>query len=530
MTVDHKEFEVFPQLSARDQAYQRQDKALRPFYTYDFEFDVFKQVIEDRKQFPVDRSLLVEELRKAYHGIRHSDEVAANISLLQQENTFTLITAHQPSLFTGPLYYIIKIASTIHLARKLNQTYNSYQFVPVFILGAEDHDFEEINHTYLFNKKIEWQRAASGSVGRLNLEGLGEALESLKTILGTSENSQDLQAKMDYAFEHAKNYGEFSFLLTQQLFDAYGLVIANFDNKAFKKQFSPIIKREINEQFSKRHIVETQQQLIEAGFSDQAYARDINFFYLSDHKRSRIELIDGTFQILDTDLSFSLEEINQEIDQHPERFSPNVIMRPLYQESIMPNLAYIGGGGELAYWTERKSQFEDAKVFFPMLIRRNSVLWIPARVLKQMQKLALSIEDLTKETDLLVKEFALRESEHDIDFSEAYSNLEGAYAQIVDLTKSIDASLAPKIEAMKANQINGLEKLKGRLIKSIKQKQEVSLNKVRKLQDALFPSGSLQERKTNFMEFYLTNGQQMLDILIEHCDPFEKRFLIIQED
>lgn len=530
MNVDFLDFDKIPQLSARDKAYQNNHPALRPFYKYDFEYASFSQIIEDRKQFPVNRTLLVQELQKNYGSVEHSTAVAQNIEKLAEENCFTVITAHQPSLFTGPLYYVIKIASAINLAKKLNASFPDNHIVPVFIIGAEDHDFAEINHTYIFNKKINWEREASGSVGRLNNDGLDEAIDQLKDILGSSENSESLKSKIDFAYKHANNYGEFSFLLTHQLFDKYGLVIANFDNKAYKKEFASIIKREVNEEFSKAHILASQEKLIEAGFSDQAYARDINFFYLTDNTRSRIEFENDRFLILNTDLSFSLEEINREIDEYPERFSPNVIMRPLYQETIMPNLAYIGGGGELAYWVERKTQFEDAGVFYPMLIRRNSVLWISSRNKKQLKTLDLSVEDLTRNTDQLIKDYALGITEHNIDFTDAYNKINEAYAQINEIAVPIDGSLGQKLQAMKAGQINGLDKLQARLVKSIKQNQEVTLNKVKKIQEALFPGGSLQERKTNFMEIYLQQGDGMLDFLIETCNPFEKRFLIISED
>ncbi|MDA9774145.1 bacillithiol biosynthesis cysteine-adding enzyme BshC [Saprospiraceae bacterium] len=529
MNVDYIDFQDFPQLSSRDKAYQAGNDLLRPFYNYDFEYSAFGQVIEDRKKFPVDRAMLVEELTKTYSKIDHSSEVAKNIASLADEKTFTVITAHQPSLFTGPLYFIIKIASAINLAKKLNEDHPSYKIIPVFILGAEDHDFEEINHTYIYNKKISWEREASGSVGRLDKQELDVAISTLKDILGDSENAKSLKTMIDNAYNKAKNYGEFSFSLTHQLFDRYGLVIANYDNRAFKKAFAPIIKKEITEQYSKVHVLEAQKQIVDAGFSDQAFARDINFFYLQDGKRSRIEKNGDKYKVVDTELEFSLDEILREVDQYPDRFSPNVIMRPLYQETIMPNLAYIGGGGELAYWLERKSQFTASNVFLPMLVRRNSVLWVNERNQKQLEKLSLSIHDLLQDTDQLVKSYALQESDHDVNFDGAFDKINEAYNEISEISVAIDGSLGQKLEAMKASNINGLEKLQARLIKSIKQNQEVKINQVRKVKDSLFPAGSLQERKSNFMEFYLKNGDSMIDTLVAECFPLEKRFLVITE-
>jgi bacillithiol biosynthesis cysteine-adding enzyme BshC len=274
--------------------------------------------------------------------------------------------------------------------------------------------------------------------------------------------------------------------------------------------------------------METQALLEEKGFSNQAYARDINFFYLHDGQRLRIEKIEDTYHLVDSETTFTKSELEAIIDEFPERFSPNVVMRPIYQEHIMPNLAYIGGGGELAYWMERKTQFEAFGVFFPMLIRRTSAMWLSQKNQEVLSKLGLHVDDLLKDTDLLLKEYALEQSKFDVDFIEYYSEIEQAHMKIEKITEEIDHTLVARIEAMKTNQINGLEKLRGRLIKKIKQQQEVDLNKIRKVKDYLFPNDGLQERRANFMEFYLDEGPELIDILIENCDPFNKSFRVVK--
>ena len=530
MKIDYLDFKDIPQLSTRDRAYQANDSKLRPFYTYDFEFEKLKDVISTRETFPINRTVLVGELQRQYKDLPGSTEVSDNITALKEDNCFTVVTAHQPSLFTGPLYFILKICSAINLARRLNNELVDQVVVPVFILGGEDHDFEEINHTYIYGKKVSWDREASGSVGRLSLENLEQAISTITQILGESPRAEELKAIILQAKKRATNYGHFARLIVDALFSKYGLVVINFDSIAFKKEFVPLIKREILEGFSKDHILQAQTDLTRVGFSDQAYAREINFFYLHDGQRLRLERENDVFSIVDSDTTFTKAEIIAEIEKYPERFSPNVIMRPLYQELILPNLAYIGGGGELAYWMERKSQFADAKISFPMLIRRNSALWINKRNVGQMVSLDVDVYHLMQETEQLVKDYAVQKSVHEVDFTEPKQEIERAYATIVEKSIAIDGSLRKMIDAMKTNNLNGIEKLEGRLLKAMKSNQEVTLNKLRKLKESLFPGEGLQERNANFMEFYLSNGQEMLDFLVNNCDPFEKKFLVFTED
>jgi len=388
MKVIQVNYDQVPHISKRDLAYINGDPKLRSFYNYDFSFDAFEKIIQDRKAFPVDRSLLT--------NASVSQSTKDNITSLGEENTFTIITAHQPSLLTGPLYFIYKICSVINLCKRLSEQFPSNKFVPTFILGAEDHDFEEINHFKLFGKSITWKTEQKGSVGRMSLDGIREVLEETKEILGTSPNAEEIISIFEGSYTSADNYFDFVFHYVNRLFSDYGLVITNMDSKALKGAFMPIIKREILDSFSEDQVNKSIAAIETAGFKGQATPRSINFFYLSENSRERIELDGDQYKVLNTDISFSKEEMTTEIEQFPERFSPNVIIRPLYQEFTLPNLAYVGGGGELAYWMERKSQFADAGIFYPMLIRRNSVQWNDGGILKQQSKLGLSSVEFLK--------------------------------------------------------------------------------------------------------------------------------------
>ncbi|MEM1220704.1 MAG: bacillithiol biosynthesis BshC, partial [Bacteroidota bacterium] len=226
---------------------------------------------------------------------------------------------------------------------------------------------------------------------------------------------------------------------------------------------------------------------------------------------------------------WSETEMEKELEQHPECFSPNVVMRPLYQESILPNLAYIGGGGEIAYWLERQAQFDLFGLNFPMLIRRNSVLWIDKGSTKKLNKLGLNIEDLFVETETLVKQYVKNQSEHELNFKTETQQLHSLFSQIIDKVKAVDPTLVKTVKAEEANQMKSFKQLEGRILKAEKQRFEISLNQIRGLKEKLFPNQGLQERHDNFMPFYLKHGGDYLQTLIEVLDPLKKSLIILQE-
>ena len=532
-----------PQVSARDKAYAKNDAALRPFYKYEVKLEEFARVIQDKQNESIDRAILVEALKEQYSRLSSlstdfqvSQNVKKNIDALGQNNTFTIITAHQPTLFTGPLYYVYKIISTINLTRQLNSYLPDYQFVPVFITGGEDHDFEEMNHVNIFNKKLVWENEESGSVGMMKTASLRNVLNELKEILGDSEKAQAAFQLIEKPHTEFETYSDAAVALANELFGEDGLVVINMNNAQLKKRFVPIIKKEILESFSFPLVNETIEKLNVAGFKTQASPREINFFYLINQIRERIVFEPARpngenekYQVLNTDISFSKKEMEKEIENHPERFSPNVVMRPIYQEYIIPNLAYIGGGGELAYWMERQNQFEQFGINFPMLIRRNSVVWIDKGTKKKMGKLNLNATQLFTESDALIKLFVKDNSENELNFTEEKNTLQSLFKTIEERTKVIDPTLVKTVAAEGAKQLKSLESLEARLLKAEKSKHDVSIKQIGGLKDKLFPSNGLQERKDNFIPFYLKHGKGYFEVLKSILDPLEKSFVVIEE-
>ena len=297
------------------------------------------------------------------------------------------------------------------------------------------------------------------------------------------------------------------------------------DDANLKRQFIPFIKEELLKQTAFSKVNETIEQF--GNYTVQVNPREINLFFIEDNLRERIIFEDGGYKINNTKRHFSEQELLAELELHPEKFSPNVVMRPLYQEVILPNLAYIGGGGEIAYWLELKSFFDAVKVTFPMLIVRNSVVLATEKQLKKADALALNWSDLFQKQTLLINNKTKQLSEFAIDLSDLKQQLQQQFQALNELTYKTDRSFAGAVKAQEVKQTKGLEQLEKRLLKAQKRKLADSLSRITALQNELFPNQSLQERQANFSEFYLENGEQLLPKLVNEIKPLSTNFTII---
>ena len=528
MKIIRLTYDKIPQFSNRDKAYVQEAEALRPFYKYPVSIENFEKVIQAKKDFP-HRDTLVDILNEQYKNTATTQKVRDNISSLKSENTYTVITGHQPALATGPLYFICKIISTINLAEQLAEHYPDYNFVPVFWMGSEDHDFEEINHFNLFGQTFTWENDAQGAVGKMSTKNILPVLDRLKETLGDSENAQKIYDLMHRAYAQNDSLDEATFYLANELFREYGLLVFITSSREAKQLFTDFILKEIIEQPSYNIVNQTISKLEEVGFKGQASPREINFFYMREGLRERIVREGDVYKVLSTDYTFSEKEITQEVRDYPERFSPNVIMRPMYQEVLFPNLAYIGGGGELAYWLERKAQFEYFGVPFPMLIRRSSVMWIDAGQSKKINQLGLSVEDIFVEEDSLITHFVQQNTTQELDLSEAKTQLKTLYNNILAQAKNIDNSLDKSVLGEQTKALKSLDQLEQKLLRAEKRQHETATNRIKAIKSKLFPNRGLQERKDNFMAFYLKYGDDFIGTLKQEIDVLDKQMLVIIE-
>ena len=530
MKFDTLSFAKSGVFSKIDTAYAEEDEFLHTLIQHPPSLDGLLQAIQQRASFEINRSLLCDTIKRQYANLGIKSELIQNqIQLLEQESTFTVITAHQPVLFTGPLYFMYKAISAIKLARLLNEC-QSKPIIPVFVIGGEDHDKEEINHLHLFNKKILWETPQNGACGRFSITDLEPVMQELFQILGESEHALKLKQMLESSFSSERTYGQATFAFLHHLLGEYGLVVVNMDEISFKKQFQTIIKDEIIHHTSKKIIEKTQIKIQGAGYKPATFLRDINLFYLIDGHRVRIESSDEGYFMQELDLHFTKEDILNEIERYPERFSPNVNMRPLFQELIFPNIAYIGGGGELAYWMERKDHFSHYEIPYPVLVRRDSAIWIDKNTSSKIDKLQLEVEDFMQDVDVLIHKYLEQNMDAQLDISSERDKIEVTLLQIVDKAQKVDPTLRGAFEAESIKILKMVESLGSRIIRAEKQKQEIQIKQIRQVKEKLFPGGGLQERHENFMQLYLHYGPELFEILLNQFDPLRKVLKIIRDE
>lgn len=513
--------------------YLEQKESVKPYYNNFPDISGFYNQIEEKeKSFRLqDRFILAEALHNQYKNFDASAKTEENIELLKLKNTFTVTTGHQLNLFTGPLYFLYKIISTINLAEELSEKFTNKNFVPVYWMATEDHDFEEINYFNFEGKKVKWSRnfgrEGGGAVGRFSTNGLEEVLEVFKTQLGTSKNAIFLEKLFSNGYLQHNNLADATRFIANELFKEYGLLIVDGDDKKLKELFTPIVKDELENKTSFTEVAKTIEKLAE-NYKIQVNPREINLFYLGDTFRERIIFEDGIFKVNNTNITFSKAEILKEVDQNPLAFSPNVIMRPLYQEVILPNLCYIGGGGEMAYWFQLKEYFKTVDIPFPILLLRNSVQIVSHKQQKKLDNLQISFEELFLNQHTLLSKKVIENSTIKVDFDEKINYLKTQFTTLQEVAKKTDVSFVGAVNAQEKKQIKGLENLKKRLLKAEKRRQKDLVERITTLQNKLLPNQSLEERQRNFSEFYLEYGTSLITALKDALKPLELEFTILE--
>ena len=507
------------------------DKAegLRPFYNYPASLDGIKNAIKNRKAYSTNRKLLAEELRKQYKTVITSDAVKTNIEALLSGNTFTICTAHQPNIFTGHLYFIYKILHAVKLAAELKSELPEYDFVPVYYMGSEDADLEELGEVNINGKKYQWQTKQKGAVGRMKIDkAFIQLIEEIEGQLSVEKNGSEILTLVKETYAAGKTIEQATFEFVNSLFAAYGLLILLPDNAALKKEFTTINQKELTEQFSHKLVAET-ISLFPDEYKVQAAGREINLFYLKDDIRERISKESSKFIVNGSNIAFGESEILQELEMHPERFSQNVILRPVFQEMILPNIAFIGGGGELAYWLELKKVFEAANIPFPVLILRNSFMIVNEKISSKIADLKFTETDFFKKEESLLEELIKRESTLSLQLDAEKRSLRELYEKIKLAAGTIDTTLQQHSEALMLQALKRIEILEKKMFKAEKKKFEAQQRQLHKIKATLFPSGTLQERVDNLLPYYAIWGKSFIQMLYKYSTGFKQEFCIVEE-
>lgn len=486
-----------------------------------------EQAIAQRAGFGAEqRSVLLAALKGQYARLPNRQLPMLQLERLGKEGVFTITTAHQPNLFTGPAYLIYKIAGTIALARAL-EAEGLGQFVPVYWMGAEDHDFEELNHTYVFGKRIEWQTQQTGAVGRMLLDDLTEARNELLQILGNEGHAGELASLVEACYVPGISVAEATRRFIDQLFGAYGLVVVDGDDASLKAQFVPQMRLELLQKASEALVLQAANRLEEAGYKAQIHPREINLFWLESGVRERIVAATHGYALAHGSKTWTAAEMELALEQSPECFSPNVVLRPLYQEHILPNVAFIGGGAEVAYWNLLPKVFEKYQVPFPVVMLRSSAMVVDKGSLNRQQKLGLNSLQLFEETEQLIRNFIAAHESGLFTLQAESNDIQAIFEGLANRVEQVEPTLKAAVLAEAKKLQGSLEGLQARVIKAQKQKHETEVNQIRALKAKLFPENHLQERHDSFMNFYAWAGRDFIDTCVREMNPLRKVFLVM---
>lgn len=501
--------------------YIQQKESLRNFYSLFPKPENFKEQINAKKQsYPTaNRITLVNTLTAQYKNIIQKDPVKKNISLLSEPDTFTITTGHQLNIFTGPLYFIYKIVTVINACKELKKLYPENNFVPVYWMASEDHDYEEIKYFTLYGKKYIWETDQQGAVGRFHTKDFKNLLNE---VPGEISIFKEAYSKSKNLAEAVRNY-------VNVLFGNEGLVIVDGDDRELKRTFTSTITDDLFLHTCKKEVDEATEQLQSLGYHTQVNAREINFFYLTDGLRNRLVKVGDHFQVVDTNIQFSKQEIEKMIQEEPEKFSPNVVLRPLYQEMILPNLAYVGGPAELVYWLQLKNVFQHFKTPFPVLMPRNFAMVIDQPKAKKLEKAKLGAKDLFVDKNTLFNNWIAKNTHHQLGLGKELASLTAILNDVKKRATQIDSTLNQFVEAETKRATNGLEKIEKKMLRAEKHFHSDKLRQLEAVKDALFPNGSLQERTDNFLNFYQQDPAFIQKILTA-LDPFDFRFNVVTYD
>jgi bacillithiol biosynthesis cysteine-adding enzyme BshC len=472
--------------------------------------------------------LLVHELKNQYASFPTSELVRENIEKLQRDNTFTICTAHQPCIFTGSLFFIYKIAHAIKLSQRLKADFPQYDFVPVYYMGSEDADLEELGNIWLNGEQLSWDTKQKGAVGRMSTKGLDKLIYRIEGELSVLPFGSELVQLLKDCYLNSPDITTATFKLVNSLFAEYGLLVLIPDNANFKRVMVPVFEEDLFQRKASS-IVEDTIGALSKEYKVQANPREINLFYLKDDIRERFELKNDRWHVVGTNISFSEAELREELKQHPERFSPNVILRGLFQETILPNIAFVGGGGELAYWLELKNLFEYNRVPYPVLILRNSFLLIERKWEEKMERIGITQGDVFKSNDLLLNELVKRESQQQVTLLEEVNHADEYYGHLKSIAGNIDETLVTHVSALQTRALKSLLTLEKKMLRAEKKKFDEQQRQIVNIRSALFPQNNLQERVDNFMAYFAKWGSGFIDLIVKNSLTHEQEFVVLTE-
>lgn len=495
--------------------------ALHPFRQFGFHAAGLQEALAARAFPAAHRMALADALRRQYGALDRPQAVQDNLDRLARSGTLTVTTGHQLCLFGGPLFVLLKVLNAVRLARDLST--EARPVVPVFWMATEDHDLAEVDHVLLRGQRVQWAAQAGGPVGRMPLTGIATALQQAEQLLGPQADSVRRLLRQAYAPHHT--LAGATRILMNGLFGHLGLVVLDGDDPVLKALFAPVMREELLHGLMARTVAYAEDRFPE-GYHAQAHARPINLFHLGQGSRARIAPDGDGLQVLEGGPRWTMDEALHELETRPEDFSPNVLMRPLYQETVLPNVAYVGGGGELAYWMQLRWAFQAVQLPMPVTVLRSSAVFLPEGDAERLAAMDLALEDLFADRHAVERRLAERDAPFPTRLQEEREALGTVFRALALRTAAAGPTFVRSAASAEQRAQHGLERLEQRLLREARHRSAVLLRRYGALREAVLPGGVLAERREGFLVPLADHGTSLTDRMTDVLDPLEKKFSV----
>ena len=489
----------------------------------------FQNQIKRAQSRILPRDELIAILKKQNRFYGCGPQTLENINKLIENQTCGVVTGQQVGLFSGPLYTIYKALTVIKLTEYLNNNCDG-EFVPFFWMASDDHDYVEINHIYLLNKNnhietIEVSGPSSDKkipASKITLPSeIENCFHQLENATHHSEFKQEMVSILCDSYRSGRSFPEAFAVLMTQLFKSYGLIFVDASHPAIKTLGKNVFYTEIAENSpSTNSVLKTSQKLNNKYHSQIQLHKGILNLFIGENKRQTIQLADGDFINKSTQQSYKRDELLALLEQKAELFSPNVILRPIYQDALLPTVAYVGGPGEIAYFSQLKGVYESFGLSMPIIYPRKTLTIVEKKIERVLKSYHLKIQELWRNGDGLINEMIKKQIPGSIDkvINLIKSHLDQDFQSIKKEMIAFDPTLENPVNVTMGKMTQQVQYLEKKILQASKKKNEIVIQQFHKMKNNLYPNNILQERAFNIVPYLIKYGAGLIDKLYSTID------------
>jgi bacillithiol synthase len=537
---------ILPATNKFATAYYNGTDDIQKYFHYNYQNpNHYKKRLEELAERSFMREELADHISDFMKPFPSSHKVKESIEKLRNKDSVVVIGGQQAGILTGPLYSIHKVISIVAFARQKEKELG-VPVVPVFWIAGEDHDYAEVNHIYLQNQfqlekwtypnKVMDKRMVTDCL--LNKDTCLSWVHDIIETFGETDHTNSLIEQTEKAIEHSETFVDFFAYIVMSLFKEQGLLLVDSGNRNFRKLEKEILSEQVKNVTKITAAVEKQQTVL----SQDGYNNTIdiapmaaNLFYYDEEHYERILLEfdpeKGFFSGKDGLISFSREELLHIASEEPEKLSNNVVTRPLMQETLFPTLAFIAGPGEISYWAELKTAFEEMNMKMPPIIPRINITLLERDVESDIEELGLNLQQvLLKGTSEEKSSFIdqVKDSSFDILFTETKEQLKNNYELIEAQAKKEYKGLLPLLKKNEGILLEQIAFMERKIEEALHLKHDVTLKKYAQIDLSLKPSGGPQERVWNIYYFLNKYGLDFVERLMSLSYDFDGKHKVIK--